>query len=38
MGLEPNHYLSEMVRDGFHHAMVLRFKSQKESDRHIYIS
>ncbi|NEO55874.1 MAG: isopenicillin N synthase family oxygenase [Okeania sp. SIO3B5] len=31
LGLEPNHYLSEMVRDGFHHARVLRFKSQKEA-------
>jgi len=31
LGLEPNHYLSKMVRDGFHHARVLRFKSQKEA-------
>jgi len=31
LGLEPNHYLSAMVRGGFHHARVLRFKSQKEA-------
>lgn len=32
LGLEPNHHLSEMVRDGFHHARILRFKSQVEAE------